>query len=1713
MSEHVASNDDPYALIPELGDLVTFESNVLQRVTGRIVFRDESLIRIRPFHSSSNSVEYPLQPETGLFLDSLGMTKIVIHEKRKDPHFSKQLSVLVGESLEYFDAHGAPIDADKGPHIVFEVIATEEYDAIKLNDGTILDFQFCGPPAPIAVIRPRAAPEDIESTEDDSIPFFAPPEESVELFPEIDVSLLPAALVQEIPSEERIYVDSVQREDMFVSLLNDIPKQRQKDPKVMQELYRRTDLLLALKNSVVSRDADGAVDPTAEARSYIATTVQEALEKQSTGAPLAALIPVAAVKKVLYTDDGAGDRDDTESRSDIETLVNVYNAINAYSSSSSANAFIAYMNSVLNTICAYTPAKEGQAVTRVDQDVLRSQIPPAPVEGFAAFGALGEDAPLTADYLTTIKDRTVRLLSANYIRDEKTSRTFRVAPADTAETVGHIILTENLAALRSPIKSSVLLWDIQASMHSRNRRRTFYTSLLDRIQDQIVVHAEDSTSLVEQLTKRLEHHRMIYSFLDKTATDLYDSFGLRNLELTAETIAPLVNTIHLSHEAWNSAYTKLQTDVLQSLAIRAAPPVQGIVSPEESGLFSASVMANPNIAAALQATKTRAALLANYDLALANDILAAANATLGPYWYALASESTSPETLHALESTYVSEVNRMKRNTATTRTNALRITAAPTINRCPHVHEYETIRGVRNDQKRMILFERFMNKYQSGHVGNWTICGMCNKDLVCRHEVLLLNEYMNPGRGAALHKALLLEYAGPVFEGAYICKTCGQKIQDIEYDTHLEFDDEGRPLVGRSIVATADAEEEDNSVAVDTIPFKEKNDRLLYFHQRTLLELCGMALDMDTYIATVAAANIYIHHSIKSKQDYEALQKKLQAAKKPIGPTYDVFFNTKVVGVIGALGVLELQTSPISIPIAAPGCKLDRRGFPLDGLSPDTAGMGAVEYVACALAHIMHDDVPWNKASWSTETNMGKRVEDAKRTILSVLYELLAIPIPVPTPTGIMMRQLPPIEGVTERYKELLDKTRKTSAAGAIGDSTELPSRADRLPPSFRPLSLRVEPSVIEEIPIGNRKQFEANVAKGDIVEIGAMVQNRQIQMNHILMSKFHEEGTSSGMIKSSGACSESVCCFTRLSDIAQRGFGINSLNIADAVRTEMTVISNASSSLQRRNPAAVAAGTHIYVPWSAPTAVSIMPAPDSTVYYKLFLKHCFRERNYGSVHEFGSNFICRHCEFAIPEEFAYAPGSEIGETDSKRRETAMNQLLAQRTQLATTAFATQGVQINEQTFHDLENAIRTKKTIPAILPSPAVPFLDRLRRLGESLARMLPEAVRDWDLLVGSMTNIMEKGLKGVQRLSAFSDVSRRYDTLRANIGEVFSQMRHTPKVVADLLQHLDAICSRPEGGISVRNLQAIFVVGGEQVARDFQTGNPPSRKWFPKINRNHAILLNTIWETMSEVTTATHKNLADVDDESVVPTIRTALERFTAWFGEWLHVWREEFRPDNEFTAAEFTLVLKWSLFAGLRALVTPSSALYADAPSVAVAQQAADGIANWILLSAKTAQSMIRKYQLTPQEIKEQVDARLEKEKQMFIRKLDVLEPELKKLEKMKKKLKIGDWSVGTTRNLFSYDPEMFEFERSQRAAMGVPEHSADVVEQQAGEESAAEAAGFYVFGEEETGMAEGTMHRATQDEDEEGGGGGSGSGGSTEDMHRITRNTGCSHGILS
>jgi hypothetical protein len=746
----------------------------------------------------------------------------------------------------------------------------------------------------------------------------------------------------------------------------------------------------------------------------------------------------------------------------------------------------------------------------------------------------------------------------------------------------------------------------------------------------------------------------------------------------------------------------------------------------------------------------------------------------------------------------------------------------------------------------------------------------------------------------------------------------------------------------------------------------------------------------------------------------EAYEKKrdgaVKAAKKGavIPAHYDNYFATYQITGLCALVVLEIQTSTVTPPTPITDCPFSRDGFPLD-----EAPTGALTYVACIVANITRNDAPWNLTSWSAVTSTPKRIaaiSDATKRIVERILALGKDNVPL---------------SITDTYRDGLKHERDRRLT--LGVDHELrASDGDILPVSFRPIQRIVLPGTGDEKPVANVKRFLVTVTTGPLAEIRSFVDTRSEQLALHLVNDSHK--TSKASVKDQiTKRSDATCCFTKLADVATIGMGILANTANDAQKKEYELQSSAKSSLENRDPAASFGGTHFYVPWAAPVTTAVIPGADPSMFYKIFIKNCYKGDRYGYPHEISVNSVCRRCGFPYPKELDMLDTSDT--TAAKRRD-----------ELSLAALA--GVEINEESFSRLDRQIKMIKTIPLSAPRVDTNFLAELAAIGGILKDILLPTVEnadasketipsDIDILIATMTDIQAKNLQGIARRARFADdVSKRYDTIRDKFMGCFSA--DTGRLV---LSSIESLTETSVGSMSIRNLQQILVVQGTQIACKFLNINPKGRKWFGSISLNHQNLLDKIWDKSAEMVV---EALKDMDDgEEVVTDLQFILTQFTKTYSQLYDSWIREIRSNIHFTDDEYKIVLRWFTLSGLTALMKCDSIYYRDITTAGKKNLVSRYLTNWIESTIQSNAKYNKRYQLNVSQIQEAINARAELEKAYFINRFDVLDNDLQAVEKMKKALKIGDWAVGTVKNLFTYDANFYEFERSQRAEMGLPE----------------------------------------------------------------------------
>ena len=143
--------------------------------------------------------------------------------------------------------------------------------------------------------------------------------------------------------------------------------------------------------------------------------------------------------------------------------------------------------------------------------------------------------------------------------------------------------------------------------------------------------------------------------------------------------------------------------------------------------------------------------------------------------------------------------------------NQLNAGEKPKKNTCKHVADLVSVRKIFDDGERLQKMTEFFKKYQGTRDGNWIDCNICKEHLLCLHERLQIQAYLNPAEKSVIEKEIILKFSGGSFQGKYICRNCGQAIRDLDFDNSIEFDDNGKPKSGRAVLEDEDAIMEETS--------------------------------------------------------------------------------------------------------------------------------------------------------------------------------------------------------------------------------------------------------------------------------------------------------------------------------------------------------------------------------------------------------------------------------------------------------------------------------------------------------------------------------------------------------------------------------------------------------------------------------------------------------------------------------------------------------------------------------------------------------------------------------------------------------------------------------------------------------------------------------------------------------------------------------------
>lgn len=1005
--------------VPELGDVVKIVGGRFNGLPGRIYYRDENLIRILPENFSDRLIDIPIddegQPEADLAID-----EILVVYKRTTYSF-----------VELFDLRvDSPVEAYKDGTLVgkFKIVAVDTdrdaatfLDEVGSENEIVFDFYGIPLDAPFNVIRvldpvkvaqseaeAEAAQEEAGEDED----AFAGFEEAAVQDALEKIVIEAPEEVKEIPLFQRIYPEMVQKTDFLQDILSHIDPKDKRNPKNILKIRNHIELLMRLKAELVSYRADGN---TAQQKPASVATLDELMKQEDV--PL--MRPILDVRRKLYYDEK--DDEDATLPDQTQTTMTQFDAEAAeqeefytqfFGEPVTAGAgaadqlpsFYSYLASYAEkyqrpwSSAATGAAASKDYVFQRDSEFFRHIVPyqddddREPLTGYDS--GLEPYRPDLKSYVPLTPDQVVSDLKGSLLRGLAASYRAGDLPyinAERAEVQNYLLFPYERSGPFAVKRSGSLLYDIEtAKQPFKTIERIFKERDVgeEPTPDTIMLVGSKGTTLgnitLEDYFSALE----VAGFGMTDFLPLLKSLGLTHKELSVAQQEVFTTAIENTIGAVKLALAKKREGLQASVA---ETQVEQAAAGFKETLDELFIM-EPLLKQEYEKFKAILPIYENSDIAIVAYLM-----TRQPDLFesAMGGQTlfTAKRRLRAVRLQYLAQLRDAQAKVIYEKSRGL----PPQPNKCHHVQALATIRRVRDDDQRMALLVRFIAKYEGSRKDQWIDCRVCKKHLVCGHELLQIMQYAKPREKATLQKELLLNFGGGQFHGRYQCRNCGQALAELDFDTHLEFDDDGRPMMGRAVLEDKDAAVAD---AIDTVlsggpnphlpkvEYDEENKKIIYNVAQQIGQVLGVQIDEAGFKSIVERANSNLAR-LETRQEYIKKNPRTQV-------DYDTYINTALICITACAVLLEIQVHipEYVIRYTIPGCVPSFTGWPIGGEEDKTS----MEYVACGLASMARNEMPWRSALFTRQRSYEKK----KVIILTFMNKYMTSMIAEPTPQQLL---------------------------------------------------------------------------------------------------------------------------------------------------------------------------------------------------------------------------------------------------------------------------------------------------------------------------------------------------------------------------------------------------------------------------------------------------------------------------------------------------------------------------------------------------------------------------------------------------------------------------------------------------------------------------------------------------------------------------------------
>lgn len=976
---------DPMLFV-QLGDEVVIDSATYGRTIGSVYYRSQDRISVKPVGVSNMLHTFDIHEENGeeVYDEKDGVRAIYIVKKRVVESFVEQQDFRVSQQIDTFDAEG------NAYHSYEIVMVDQEADAIVIRqigeeDTYRLAFDYIGISSdePFAVISPHPHVEEQQNEEDQEQEDLdnqeaqaaqeqeqeAQEEEEDEIQVMGEIEIMRPTIYVKAESYEQSIPDALQKMDALNDHLTSLTDAERNDPRALRAARVLVELLFELKQATVAYLPDGSIQGV---KDVSAATLSELLDRAAI--PLGR--PVLHVTKTLYSPENE-DHEEAEYDTDQIRMIDFQEELSR-------------MITPAQKAVRATGAVQGSGKEWYDQQQFMTQYmsPWTPLDmGDPIWGAQQDseffrNMPPVCRSDSDIVCRLADTISGYHpSHDEKNPHPIMdEIPFGIERALGityrkghgrgkQLHLSEEKATLQSYLlfpMSAVTEMGATRTYHlatdsgrSHLPRRTM-TQLLETLGDPKEVGTSRDILLFDVTGNTLGNIPLadyvegltIPSLGVGDAFSVLQHIGMDHMELHADTLHAL--DLHVS---------SYQSTLLSTLStLRSMLSEMPVVAPEPHPLIE-----NPVVFDLLRSEYLLVNAMEEYERT--NPSLAQSD--IGKMAYLLKHHANyvqvvagknTVEIAKALVRANHENYLENRRTHDMIQQNEKQAGVLPIKNTCSHVSDLVRIRREKEDADRFALLMKFVKRYQGTHDAQWVNCVVCKEHLICVHERLQLHAYLHATEKHVIEKEILLTCSGGQFQGHYICRICGQTIRELDLDTSMKFDGDGRPITGRAVLVDEEADVENMLEILVTTPVSQaapimnlSAEELPCYHiLRDIVEYIGIPVTQEAYMKMIWAVMDYLH-------EYEVQEK---ATRTPVTDARHLIMAAAVILLI------EIQTHVPSYVIRTvlPDCPVPERGSPFHGypLVEDKSQKQGMEYMACVISSMKNNTTVWSRTGFLT---------------------------------------------------------------------------------------------------------------------------------------------------------------------------------------------------------------------------------------------------------------------------------------------------------------------------------------------------------------------------------------------------------------------------------------------------------------------------------------------------------------------------------------------------------------------------------------------------------------------------------------------------------------------------------------------------------------------------------------------------------------------------